>query len=650
MSNIKWMPLAGLDLSAANIAAAEKLRRFGFAINCSEFGAGKFTKSGLCVYDVLTQQENPNILIVTRSSELYSWYKVLITAVGADFKIVTGAQNALLFVNKFGAGLYIISKDALFGENVLKKNIEKDFLWNLIIIDEEQNLTVPDYAKYESSIEWKTERLLLNIPVPSKGPQDKIGLASFIKKVLKDQELAENIDNVDFKSGSSRLNVESPVMRYYDEDVYKNDSRRNVVIEEYSFSESVMQNLRRRVDLRSGLPSYRYGGNVFEDYDCEKFEEERRIYMKRTFTSSDVKVLRAFDKKLDCLLRVCDETIAQSGRLMIYCCEKGSAEYLHKTLTAVYKDEVHAARGGMFREEDVTGVLSASVTAPAKQPKILVGTDDLGTVGEGYDGITCVINYELPMSPALLERRMTRHTTSGSEKVKFVIFRDTNGIFDSAMLDKTLYLQADKAFCGELPTRNILFDIPERARCVNSLIGDLKYIKTIARQEDNCPELIRRVKGEYAIPQTEKITTAKQLAEFAETALGGLCSFLGVTEDSSEAEIAKTVNALSGLCVVSNGKLEALSNREDMGASFEDSTYTNEPFASEAVLGLMDAKKQIDELHKDESFHLRIKEEISKLHDCIQYSVLYGIWKYRAKEQDSDRSFKEYIKIYNDGL
>lgn len=646
MSNIKWMPLAGLDLSAANIAAAEKLRRFGFAVNCSEFGAGKFTKAGLCVYDVLTQQENPNVLIVTRPGELYSWYKVLVTTIGADFKIVTGASNALLFINKFGAGLYIISREALFEENILKKNIGKDFLWNLIVIDEEQNLSVPDYAKYENGIIWKTERLLINTSVPSKGPQDKIALASLVKKVLSDAELASKVDDIDFKPGSSRLNIESPVMRYFDEDVYKNSARRDVVIEKYGFADDVMQNLRRRVDLRSGLPSYRYGGNVFEDYDCEKFENERRIYNKRSFSASDVEDLRQFDKKLDCLLKVCDRVMGESGRIMIYCCDKNTSEYLHKALTAVYRNEVHAARGGLFREEDVTKLFS--VAGEGCQPKILVGMDDLGTVGEGYDGITCVVNYELPMSPVTLERRMTRHSTSGG--VKFVIFRDSNKLFDSAILDKTLFLQADKAFCGELPTRNILFDIPNRGQCLNELISDLKYIRSIAKQEESCLDLIKRVKGEYALPQTETITSAKQLAEFAESSLGGLYGFFGLTESSSEADITAAVDALGGLCIVNNSKLEAAPDREGMGASFQSSMYTNEPFAAEAVLGLTDAKAQIDELHKDENFHLRIKEEISKLHDCIQYPVLYGIWKYRAKEQDSDRSFKDYIKIYNDGL
>ncbi len=646
MSNIKWMPLAGLDLSAANIAAAEKLRKFGFAVDCSEFGAGKFTKAGLCVYDVLTQQENPNILIVTRPGEMYSWYKVLVTSIGADFKIVTGAPNALLFMNTLGAGLYIISRDALFGENVLKKKIGKDFLWNLIVIDEEQNLHVPDYPKYESNIIWKSERLLIEAPVPSKGPQDKIALASLVKSVLSNNELSEKIDDVEFKSGCARLNIDSPVMRYFDVNVYKSNSPRNVVIEEYSFDEGVMQNLRRRVELRSGLPSYRYGGNVFEDYDCEKFDTERRIYVKRVFTASDVANLRKFDKKLDCLLKVCDRVLAKSGRIMIYCCDKNTSEYLHKSLTAVYKTEVHAARGGLFREEDVTGFLTAA--DEKSQPKILVGTDDLGTVGEGYDGITCIINYELPMSPLLLERRMTRHSTSG--KTEFVIFRDTNNLFDSVILDKTLFIQADRAFCGDLPTRNILFDIKDRGRSLNNLISDLKYIRNIARQEDNCLDLIKRVKGEYALPQAEMISSSKQLAEFAENSLTSLYDFFGLSDHSSEADIINAANSLGGLCVVNNGRLENVFDREGMAASFENSTFTNEPFAAEAVLGLTDAKAQIDELHKDDNFHLRIKEEISKLHDCIQYPVLYGIWKYRAKEQDSDRSFKDYIKIYNDGL
>lgn len=302
----------------------------------------------------------------------------------------------------------------------------------------------------------------------------------------------------------------------------------------------------------------------------------------------------------------------------------------------------------MFRPEDITRSLTASDNAA--QPKILIGMDDLGTVGEGFDEIDCIVNYELPLSPAYLERRMTRHGISRESKRKFVIFRDSNKLFDICVLEKTLYLQLESGYCGELPTRNILMDIGIKGQCLTDLIADLKYIVSIAKQEDDCLELIKRVKCEYAVPESEKITSAKLLAEFAGKMLERILNLFDLNEQSSTSDIEAAVNALDGLCVINDGKLQKAPGIETMAGSFESSAFTNEPFAAEAIPGLADAKAKIDELHKDANFHLRIKEEITKLGDCIQYPVLYGIWKYRAKEQDSDRSFKDYIKIYNDGL
>ena len=46
MGDIKWIPLEGMELSAVNLAAAEKLRKFGFAVICGEFGSEKLTKAG----------------------------------------------------------------------------------------------------------------------------------------------------------------------------------------------------------------------------------------------------------------------------------------------------------------------------------------------------------------------------------------------------------------------------------------------------------------------------------------------------------------------------------------------------------------------------------------------------------------------------
>lgn len=649
MSNFKWMPLACLNLSAANLAAAEKLRRFGFVVNCSEFGLEKYTKASLGVYDVLAKKEKPNILIITNSSGIYSWYRVMVTGIGADFKIVTGAENPLVYFNEQGSGLYLISSETLFGDNVLKKKLSRSFLWDLVIIDEEMNVNVPDYKKYRENFTWTAERLMINAPFPAKTDEDKAELTELIKAVLDNSEMSDNADKIEFNVSVARMNEESPVMRYFDESVYSGAATRNVSFVEYGFDEETMQGLRRRVDLRSGLPVYRYGGNVFEEFDCEKFEKEKKIYLKPFFARSDVEDLRAFDKKLDSLLQLCSEVLADSeSRMMIYCCDKNTQSYLNKALSCLYGTDVRVVREELTRNDEI--VRKLSVKDGANLPRIIVGTDNLGTEGDGIDNITCVVNYELPLSPVLLERRMTRHGSANEAKRRFVIFRDKNKVFDSCVLDKVLYLQLEYAFCGDLPARNILLDVPEKADCMNGLIADLKYTRDFAKQVDNCLDLIKKVKCEYTVPESEKISNSKQLVDFANSMLERLYRLLGLTEQSSEADIAAAMNSFGGLCVIDGSKLAKAPGREQMAALFEDDGYTNLPFAMEAVKGLADAKAEIDEFHKSENFHLKIKQEISALEDCIQYPVLYGIWKYRAKEQDSNRSFKDYIKIYNDGI
>ena len=653
MSNFKWMPLACLNLSGANLAAAEKLRRFGFVINCSEFGSDKYTKASLGIYDVLAKKENPNILIISNNSGVYSWYRVMVTGIGTDFKIITGAENPLVYFNEDSAGLYLISSETLFADNVLKKRLKGGFTWDLVIIDEEMNVNVPDYKKYTENIPWKAERLMINTPFPSKSDKDTAELIGLVKAVLNDSEQASNADKIAFDASAARMNEDSVVMRYFDEAVYSGGSPRDIAFVEYSFDDETVSNLRRRVDLRSGLPVYRYGGNVFEGFDCEKFEKEKKIYVKPFFARSDVEDLRAFDKKLDALLKFCGDVMEDPDsdtRIMIYCCHKETLNYVHKALSCLYGAEVRIAREDLIRNDEI--VRKLSVNGTANLPRIVIGMDDLGTVGDGIDSINCVLNYELPLSPVLLERRMTRHGSNEAGR-SFIIFRDTNRMFDSCVLDKVLYTQLETAFCGDLPARNILMDIPERASCINALIADLKYTRDFAKQVDNCLDLIKKVKCEYAIPEAATVTNNKSLVDFAEHMLARMYKLLGISEKSSEEDIAGVMEQFGGLCVIDGGRLIAAPYREQMAASFNDDGYTNLPFAMEAVKGLADAKAEIDEYHKGENFHLKIKEEISALENCIQYPVLYGIWKYRAKERESDRSdrsFKDYIKIYNDGI
>ena len=187
MGDIKWIPLEGMELSAVNLAAAEKLRKFGFAVICGEFGSEKLTKAGLCIYDVLQQKENPNILLITSSRELYGWYRILTTGIGADFKIITGVPGALAFFSESCPNLFLMSSEALSGRNVLKTKADESFVWDLIIIDEEQNTSVPDYDYYKKNIGWKSEKLLITAPFPARTDEDSSRLAELVSGILRDE-------------------------------------------------------------------------------------------------------------------------------------------------------------------------------------------------------------------------------------------------------------------------------------------------------------------------------------------------------------------------------------------------------------------------------------------------------------------------------
>ena len=648
MSDIKWIPLEGMNLSAANLAAAEKLRKFGFAVNCGEFGSEKLTKAELCVCDVMEEKDDPNILIITSESGLYGWYRILMTGIGADFKIITRSSSALLFFDEHSSNLCLMSSDALMGQNALREKAGADFLWDLIIIDEEYGTSVPDYSLYEKNIIWKSERLLINTPCPERMSEDRERLVSLIKNVLDDESLSKAADGLEFGVASAGLDYDSPVMRYFAEQAYSPDYKRQVSFCEYTLDEADLKNLRRRTDLRSGLPAYKYGGNVFEDFDCDR---QKQLYHKAAYTRSDVEDLRQFDRKLDSCLKLLDDILSgEDNRVMIYCCDRNTSNYLRKVLTCVYGADVRMTSGESFRSEDILRKLR--VDDSTAYPRIIIGTDALSAVGEGLDRINHIISYELPLSAEVLERRMTRHGSSREAQRKFIIFRDTNKQFDSRMLDKILFPSLGECFFGELPSRNILLDIDCKGECLNNVIADLKYIKGYASEIDNCIDLIKKTKCDYPVAGVEKIGNSKQLAEFASLRLERLYTLFGLSADSSSEDISAACNALGGLCVLNGGRLERL-GADKTGAlseSFGGDRYLSQPFAAEAVKGLADAKASIDELHAADSFHLKIKQELASLTDSIQYSVLFGIWKYRVREQDSERSFRDYIKIYNDGI
>lgn len=645
-NSVKWIPLEGMELTAADLAPAEKLRKFGFSLVCCSFGSGKLTKAGLCIYDVLAEKETPNILVVTSAREIYGWYRILMTGIGADFKVINGAANEIVFFTGDSSNLYLCPPAALDAANGLKTKVPADFQWDLIIVDDEQSLSAPDCRKLSERIPWKSERLLMFTQFPAQNGEERAALSEFVKSTLAEEANASCADGLDFTVNGVPLGYDTPLLLAGDKHICS--GALNVETADYGFDDAFLAGLRRRSDIRTGLPSYKYGGNIFEDYDVE---DMKGLYQKSTYTPSDVAELRAVDKKLDCFLNLADKVASdENSRAMIYCCDRNTVDYLRKVLSAMYSESrVKTARSELFSNKDILRKLQ--VDDSTVYPKFVIAMDDISAVGDGLDRITDVFSYELPDSAVLLERRVTRHGTAHEADRRFVFFRDSNKLFDSRMLGKVLYASLPNAFCGDIPARNVLLDIPAKGEYIAELVADLRYAESYASEVDSCYDLIKKVKADYELLGAGNLSNARHLAEFAGKLLARVCRFYGIEKDSSPEEIAAAADKLSGLCQAADGALSAVPAVmvEKISKSL-DADPAAQPFGEEAIAGLEQAKQRVNELHSGSHYHLMIKNDIQSLNDCIQYPVLYNIWKYRVREQDSVRSFRDFIRIYNDGM
>lgn len=645
-NSLKWIPLGGMELSAVDFAPAEMLRRFGFSLVCCEFGSDKMNKAGLCIYDVLAEKENPNILIITSGKVLYSWYRILMTGIGADFKVISGAANEIIFFSQDGSNLCLIPADAIKGAGGFKEKIPESFRWDLIVIDEEQKTSVPDYAAWKENIPWKTSRLLMFSCFPARNEDDKAALSEMVKALLTDEN--DVADSITIEPSSLPLSCETPVLMAGSRHIYSGEVKRSIEFVNYSYDSDFISGLRRRIDVRSGLPNYKYGGNIFEEFDIE---ELKNIYTKTSYTVSDVSELRAADTKLDKFLTLAEQIMEdEKSRAIVYCCDRSTAEFLRKVLTAVSPNGlVKMARGELFSNKNILRKLQ--VDDSTTYPKFIISGDDTGAVGDGLDRITHVINYELPASPALLERRMTRHGARNENSRKFIIFRDSNGLFDSRMLDKVLFASLPDSMDDFVPQRNILLDIDIKAECIANLISDLSYANSYSAEVDSCYDLIKKFKGDYELTGAGKISNARQLSEYSSAMLDKICTFYGISRTSGKEDIVAVLTPLTGLCISDNGVLTNIAS--DICSKTAESLNIlpdSLPFGAEVTDGIEEAHKRINELHNGSNYHLMIKNDIQSLNDCIQYPVLFGIWRYRVREEDSVRSFRDFIKIYNDGL
>lgn len=656
---IKWISYYGKDISAISCSFHEKLNKFGFCLVLDEYGADKSTKAQISILDTVLEKQTPNILLICPRHLMHSWYRSVVTSNGVDFKMISGSSKAITYFNENMPNTYIIAEEALASDNSLMQRFaDAGLTWDLVIIDAGLSTSGIKCDLYTEHLRAKTEKLVILSPIPCGYMQSYDEIRGLVKSLLADESKAAAVDSISFDKKTICFDPDTPVMRYFDKSVYNGEVSRNVTMLEYEFSQDFISNSRRLIDIKTGLPLYAQGGNIFEEYGLEA----KKTYTKPSYNVADVQELRDVDKKLDCFLTKLDDVLKGSeNRAVVYCVTGSTILYLKKVISALYPNInglLKIDRGDIFntRYDNFTNETRDNA-------RIVLTVDKIGSINPQVKNFTHIFNYELPDSPVIFEQRAARHGGKNEQSREFIIFSDKNNLLDSRMLSKVLFGKIYKSIVAGLPGRNVLFDIPNAAQLITNGIRDLQYVCSYTGEVSNCHDVITQFKADYNISPSIDISTAVKTHEYTKLKLDKIYRAFGIENrikenTTTDEKVLKPMikEALERF----SGSLLYLDDQQHIvalgGAELEESLYSEQFRAykercttDDISSGIRAAQKMFENFITDNK-NAELRLCVNELPDTVKMPVLLNSWRFLTDNFMIQETFRQFMKKYNEGV
>lgn len=656
---IKWISYYGKDISAISCSFHEKLNKFGFCLVLDEYGADKSTKAQISILDTVLEKQTPNILLICPRHLMHSWYRSVVTSNGVDFKMISGSSKAITYFNENMPNTYIIAEEALASDNSLMQRFaDAGLTWDLVIIDAGLSTSGIKCDLYTEHLRAKTEKLVILSPIPCGYMQSYDEIRGLVKSLLADESKAAAVDSISFDKKTICFDPDTPVMRYFDKSVYNGEVSRNVTMLEYEFSQDFISNSRRLIDIKTGLPLYAQGGNIFEEYGLEA----KKTYTKPSYNVADVQELRDVDKKLDCFLTKLDDVLKDSeNRAVVYCVTGSTILYLKKVISALYPNInglLKIDRGDIFntRYDNFTNEIRDNA-------RIVLTVDKIGSINPQVKNFTHIFNYELPDSPVIFEQRAARHGGKNEQSREFIIFSDKNNLLDSRMLSKVLFGKIYKSIVAGLPGRNVLFDIPNAAQLITNGIRDLQYVCSYTGEVSNCHDVITQFKADYNISPSIDISTAVKTHEYTKLKLDKIYRAFGIENrikenTTTDEKVLKPMikEALERF----SGSLLYLDEQQHIvalgGAELEESLYSEQFRAykercttDDISSGIRAAQKMFENFITDNK-NAELRLCVNELPDTVKMPVLLNSWRFLTDNFMIQETFRQFMKKYNEGV
>ena len=656
---IKWISYYGKDISAISCSFHEKLNKFGFCLVLDEYGADKSTKAQISILDTVLEKQTPNILLICPRHLMHSWYRLVVTSNGVDFKMISGSSKAITYFNENMPNTYIIAEEALASDNSLMQRFaDAGLTWDLVIIDAGLSTSGIKCDLYTEHLRAKTEKLVILSPIPCGYMQSYDEIRGLVKSLLADESKAAAVDSISFDKKTICFDPDTPVMRYFDKSVYNGEVSRNVTMLEYEFSQDFISNSRRLIDIKTGLPLYAQGGNIFEEYGLEA----KKTYTKPSYNVADVQELRDVDKKLDCFLTKLDDVLKGSeNRAVVYCVTGSTILYLKKVISALYPNInglLKIDRGDIFntRYDNFTNETRDNA-------RIVLTVDKIGSINPQVKNFTHIFNYELPDSPVIFEQRAARHGGKNEQSREFIIFSDKNNLLDSRMLSKVLFGKIYKSIVAGLPGRNVLFDIPNAAQLITNGIRDLQYVCSYTGEVSNCHDVITQFRADYNISPLIDISTAVKTHEYTKLKLDKIYRAFGIENrikenTTTDEKVLKPMikEALERF----SGSLLYLDEQQHIvalgGAELEESLYSEQFRAykercttDDISSGIRAAQKMFENFITDNK-NAELRLCVNELPDTLKMPVLLNSWRFLTDNFMIQETFRQFMKKYNEGV
>ncbi|MCL2036263.1 MAG: hypothetical protein FWG83_02600 [Oscillospiraceae bacterium] len=688
MSDLKWLACEGISLNPYNLSVPERLRDFGYALVFDEFGNGKTDKAQLCIHSVLSAERsssdgtgaNPSILIICPESLLQNWYTCLVSEMGVDFKFISDLDDTVFFHSKSISNLFIISEEQLKRSGKAGLMGETKFVWDLLIIDTGLGVLGVDWEGYSANCANKANKVLVFAPFPF--PYDEDSSASACKKMLKDflngQGKKASVSGLVIDENIINFNPNTPAMRYCIPGKTKGRGP-NVVLLEYEIDASRFNASTRLAETREGVPFYIYGGNAFEEFN----PPEKTTYLLPNYDKDAVETLRRADAKLNVfLIKLAEVLKSPENNAVIYFTSKATLNYIAKVIYAVYADSPDLKDRVLIQTDSVLdgGFLKRRFIGktPVKARIILAGD----SIDEKYYGIqhaTHIFNYEYPANPTELERRFLRTGRSfqtgrseiGNERPEeFIVFTDTALRFDGRVLSKVMMSRLPMCFGRKIPTRNVLFWVPDAEMYISETLNDLKRIieeikefnEDVKDSHGDFAKLSRSFRKNYNVTNFKQVETEEKLHDYALKLFDELVrlldvnSFATIFETSLEEHIGdeslpklvkKSIETIRRDYLyydeLMNPKLiRNTNNPDEIVEQYNDNEFVSGVQDSVIALEILIGRAAGD--------YPYIRDAVAEVPEELRTPVLYNIWKYCRFKKGATQSLREFMELYNKGV